>query len=88
MNNNDNSRSTLLRTIQIYSFALKDIQLYLDTHPKCMRALAYFNKYKTLRQKAVCEFNELYGPLTYEENNSSVEWNWISSPWPWERCDN
>ena len=45
-NNSNNSRQLLMREIQIYSFALKDIQLYLDTHPNCMKALAFFKKYK------------------------------------------
>lgn len=84
----EKTRKALLREIQIYSFALKDIQLYLDTHPKCMRALAYFNKYKKLKENAVCEYNNLYGPLKVEQVNSDTDWTWISGPWPWERSDN
>lgn len=83
--NSNVNQTTLLRTIQIYSFALKDIQLYLDTHPKCMNALAYFKKYKALKEKAVKQYVEMFGPLNYEQAECTTEWTWIKSPWPWER---
>ncbi len=86
-NNNIPCRSALMKTIQIYSFAMKDLQLYLDTHPKCFNALALFKKYKMLWEKAVAQYNECYGPLTPEQSECTTEWNWTKSPWPWERSD-
>ena len=86
-NNSNNSRQLLMREIQIYSFALKDIQLYLDTHPNCMKALAFFKKYKALKKEAVEKYISLYGPLQYEQADDDSEWTWIKSPWPWERSN-
>ena len=40
------SRKELLNHINTVSFAVDDIQLYLDTHPDDEEALAYFHKYK------------------------------------------
>ena len=42
----------LLRKIQQYDFSLKELNLYLDTHPDCRRALAMFRKYQKLRTDA------------------------------------
>ncbi len=85
--NSNPSRSHLMKCIQMYSFAMKDLQIYLDTHPKCLNALNLYKKYRTLKQEAVKQYNELYGPLTAEQSDSVVEWDWVKSPWPWERSD-
>lgn len=78
-------RDELLMKIQKYDFTLKELNLYLDTHPNCRRGLAMFNKYKKLKMEAEREFNNLYGPLTPIQNNSTTQWHWVSDPWPWER---
>ena len=80
-----NEKALLLRKIKKYDFSLKELNLYLDTHPNCRRALALFNNYKQLRQEALNEYISKFGPLTPEQNSSSQNWDWISDPWPWER---
>ena len=80
-----NEKQLLLNKIKKYSFALKELNLYLDTHPSCRRALALFQQYKELRDKAENEFNEKFGPLTHEQSTCTQRWNWIDDPWPWER---
>lgn len=75
----------LLSKIKKYDFALKELNLYLDTHPYCRRALALFDNYNKLRKEAVSEFTRKFGPLTPEMNNDLQHWNWIDDPWPWER---
>lgn len=80
-----NEREELMMKIQKYDFTLKELNLYLDTHPNCRRALAMFNKYKKLKSDAEKEFADAYGPLTPIQNNSANYWHWVSDPWPWER---
>lgn len=80
-----NERDELMLKIQKYDFTLKELNLYLDTHPRCRRALAMFNKYKKLKSDAEKEFNNSFGPLTPIQNNSANNWHWVSDPWPWER---
>lgn len=80
-----NQRRMLLNKIKQYDFTLKELNLYLDTHPNCRRALAMFAKYKKLREQAVEEFNEKFGPITPDQNNNDQRWTWIDDPWPWER---
>ena len=39
------NREKLLKSVQQYSFAVLEAALFLDTHPDCADALAYYNKY-------------------------------------------
>jgi spore coat protein JB len=74
----------LLDMIRKYDFALKELNLYLDTHPKCSNALMHFKKYRELREKACAEYTAKYGPLTVDMAGTDDCWNWVSGPWPWE----
>ena len=79
-----NAQSLLMKKIMQYDFTLKELNLYLDTHPNCRRALAMFQKFRKLREDAVKEYNEKYGPLTPEQNTNTQRWQWVDAPFPWE----
>lgn len=75
-------KEELMKKIMAYKFAINDMSLFLDTHPDDEKALKYHNDY-------VCEFNKLteqyeneFGPLTFETEMDS--WKWVSDRWPWE----
>ena len=74
-----NEKNMLLSRIKKYDFTLKELNLYLDTHPNCRRALSMFRKY------AVQEYNKRFGPLTPEQVTDTQSWTWVEDPWPWER---
>lgn len=78
------SRTELLRKIQIIEFVMYDAALYLDTHPCDEKALDYFHYYRDMKEKAVAEFAACYGPLTMDTVESKNKWTWIEHPWPWE----
>ena len=80
-----NERNILLGKIKKYDFTLKELDLYLDTHPNCRRALAMFRKYKELRENAVGEYTRRFGPVVPEQVNDTEHWTWVDDPWPWER---
>ena len=80
-----NERNMLLSRIKKYDFTLKELNLYLDTHPNCRRALSMFRKYRELRRDAVQEYNKRFGPLTPEQVTDTQSWTWVEDPWPWER---
>ena len=80
-----NERRMLLNKIKKYDSTLKELNLYLDTHPNCRSALAMFGKYRELRSKAADEYNRRFGPITPEDSADTERWAWIADPWPWER---
>lgn len=83
---NSRSREMLLQTINEVSFAVNDIQLYLDTHPEDEKALAYYRDKVLIRKEALEEYASCYGPLTIDTGNDrcSRSWDWVLQPWPWE----
>ena len=87
MTNNCCSREQLLQKISEVSFAVYDIQLFLDTHPKCQEALDYYHKKIAERKKYMNEYAEMFGPLTSDDAMYSSEncWKWMTEPFPWEK---
>ncbi len=80
-------KKDLLHWIHMVSFALNDAQLFLDTHPHNQCALDFFNKYHVERECALKEYAKHYGPLTVDtfDCDSAKSWNWVQSPWPWQK---
>lgn len=77
-------KDQLMQMINAASFAVNDINLYLDTHPTDMQALEYYNMYRDMREQAVKSYTEFYGPLTADMVLVGDRWTWIDKPWPWE----
>ena len=76
--------NNLLRAIQMYDFYLVELNLYLDTHPNCQKALKKFNEIKEKRKHAYEAYTEKYGPLNATDNINDVHFTWVNDPWPWE----
>ena len=49
---NMKSREMLMKTINEVSFAVNDIQLYLDTHQEDEKALAFYRDHVKIRKEA------------------------------------
>ena len=80
-----NERERLLLDVQMYSFAMWDLNLYLNTHPTDKNAMMLFDNYRNSHRRAVNEYESKYGPLHLEKvNTNSASWEWNKSPWPWE----
>ena len=75
----------LMNDIYKFSFALDDVQLYLDTHSDCQEALAYYQNMKKARETAVKAYECQFGPLTKDVVKDDADyWTWVNDPWPWE----
>ncbi len=74
-----------MRKVQAATFALVEANLYLDSHPTCPNGLEYFAEHKKAYEKAVKEYEERFGPLTANASNDTKKWNWVVTPFPWER---
>lgn len=77
-------KKELLASIDAYGFAVDDTVLYLDTHPDCEAAQAYYAEVSQKYQEAVAMYETSYGPLRASGVECRNEWTWIRDPWPWE----
>lgn len=77
--------TNLLEQIQMNNFAAYDMLLYLDTHPEDKTAFDMFKSLvaKTKAQKA--QYEQANGPLSAFSTASQNSFNWLESPWPWEK---
>ena len=78
-------RVKLLRRIQEYNFMMIESALFLNNQPCCEAAQVAFCKYQKMYLEALAEYEDCYGPLTYNGVNVNRDgWKWVNSPWPWE----
>ena len=78
----------LLKKLQRIDFAIVDTILYLDAYPECKKAKAYYDKLIAERASLRDDLaKKCKRPVTPFEN-ASDDWDWISSPWPWEESAN
>ena len=81
------NREQALRQVQMYSFALYDTGLFLDTHPTNQAALAFYEENQKKYVEAVAFYEEEFGPLTMGGTDTERGWAWAETPWPWEMED-
>ena len=93
--NRDNSlyslnskKDELLYNIQMYSFAMKDMNLYLDIYPDDKNILNNFHNYRKKYEVLKKQYESEYGPLCMSNTLNTEKWTWVSNPWPWDKGGN
>ena len=81
--NPSNDKERLLYQVMAYSFAINDLNLYLDLHPDNKGMLDLFKKYVKEEKELCNEYVNKYGPLEVNEVKGQ-KFDWINSSWPWE----
>ncbi|MBR4178770.1 MAG: spore coat protein CotJB [Bacilli bacterium] len=81
----NNEKDKLLYKIQMYTFILKDLNLYLDTHPTDQSILNEYLKNKRILEEYINKYESSYGPLTSLNTTNNDTWTWIKNPWPWDK---
>ena len=81
--NPSNDKERLLYQVMAYSFAINDLNLYLDLHPDNKGMLDLFKKYVKEEKELCKEYVNKYGSLEVNEVMGQ-KFDWINSPWPWE----
>ena len=79
-----NGKEKLLCEIRTLSFALVEMNLFLDSYPEDREALAYFRRVRDELKKKTEAYEAAYGPLTVLGAKADGRWDWTDSPWPWE----
>lgn len=82
--NANNQKEELILNLSAYSFAITDLNLYLDLHPddqmKYELLQKYVHEYEMIKNKYV----SMYGPIEIKDvqNNTYL---WSSNEFPWEK---
>ena len=84
---NSSNQSELLNKIRETTFALVDLNLYLDTHPNCKQALELFTSLAFTLESLKREYTAQYGPLKAMDVTNDTPFEWVSDKylWPWQR---
>ncbi len=75
---------TPLGDLMALDFVLKELNLYLDTHPDDAEAFELFKKITELRDAGMKKYIKIYGPVKVEDTTLFDEYNWLRDPWPWD----
>ena len=76
-------KEKLFYQVIAYSFAINDLNLYLDLHPENKEVFNLFKKYVQEEKELCGEYVKKYGPLEVTETLGN-KYDWLNSPWPWE----
>ena len=76
-------REAKLFNVMQFSFAINDLNLYLDLHPDDTRVVRLFEELVKEEKQAKKEYMEQYGPLMVTKVKGD-KFDWIESPWPWD----
>ena len=75
----------LMEHLQIISFAIDDLRLFIDTHPNCEDAIECINELMTLRHMVLKQYTTKYGPIYSYMVDTDNGWDWTSAPLPWSK---
>lgn len=81
--NPTSEKEKILFHIMALSFAINDLNLYLDLHPDKKEIFDLFKKYGEEKERLCKDYEKIYGPLELT-GTTGPKYNWLDSPWPWE----
>ena len=81
-----NEQAEFWTYVDALTFAMIDLNLYLDVYPNDREALELFNQYRMQTDEYTKKYESKYGPLELTSNSlNTFPWAWDNAPWPWEK---
>ena len=74
-------KKALLREIRVCTFALIEANLFLDTHPDDMKAMAFYREHMAKLERLKKQWEDCTGERFSADGS---RWNWVDTPWPWQ----
>jgi len=80
-----NEQAKMLTNLDSLSFAMVDLNLYLDVFPNDREKINLYNQYKKEKESILKDYESKYGPITTDSDNlNKSPWAWNNMPWPWD----
>ena len=76
--------NTALVELMALDFAVKELNLYLDTHSGDQEALDLYASYIKMAREGRAKYIAQYGPLNSDDLTPEGGYAWLNDPWPWE----
>lgn len=82
-----NEKEYLMYQIQVYSFALNELGLYLDNFPNDATMIKLRNEYLKAYNESYIQYENKYGALSLGSPTlNKTPWQWDSA-FPWEKAN-
>lgn len=80
------SRDELMNILRELTFAVTDLNLFLDTHPDEEEALKTFTMLSAALRSYRHDYTAKFGPLYATDSSDETPFDWVSSEhkWPWQ----
>lgn len=80
-----NKQAEMLTNLDSLSFAMIDLNLYLDIYPEDRQMIELYNQYRKHKIELQKKYEKEYGPLCKDSDSlEMVPWAWDNRPWPWQ----
>ncbi|WP_298034986.1 spore coat protein CotJB [uncultured Dysosmobacter sp.] len=76
--------NTALVELMALDFAIKELNLYLDTHANDQEVLQLYWSYIKLAKEGREKYQKMYGPLMSSDLTPEDGYAWLNDPWPWD----
>ena len=76
--------NTHLSELMALDFVIRELNLYLDTHPDDREAFETLQKCIRMRAEGHKRYTEQYGPVTVSDLACADVYDWLNAPWPWQ----
>ena len=88
MLNPKSEQERMLYELDSISFAMHELNLYLDMHAEDQSMVTLFNDYRRKLEELTKNYESMYGPLTVNSNEmENKTFSWVNTTWPWEGSD-
>ena len=78
-------REKLMCELNKVQFAVVEVGMFLDTHPRNKKALETMKMYRDKYHELKKRYEEKFGMIDIcSPNNCNDKWSWVENPWPWE----
>lgn len=80
-------KDELVQQIRAASFTMRDLALYLDTHPDCENGIGHYQMQAKVLEDALKAYTKRFGAIRmYDIPQTAEGWEaWAQTPWPWEK---
>lgn len=75
---------TPLGELMALDFVIKELNLYLDTHPDDKEAFEMLKNIIALSNEGRQKYVKLYGPVSLRDLKDCESYTWLDDPWPWD----